>query len=183
MEITEVRVRLVQDGGQERLRAFVTVTFDNCFVVREIKVIEGDQGHFVAMPSRKSMRRCRKCRARNVVQASYCNSCGEKLPAASGQETRREKLYLDVAHPINSACRRMLHEAIMKAYEEELAAEEVDAPVPQDGAASPGEVQAAPTPDSEETKEYAPDLSPPDEQDAAPGPDEDLGSFDRGIFT
>jgi stage V sporulation protein G len=51
MDITEVKVRLWRD---QRLRALVTVVFDDCFVVRNIKVIEGrDRKLFVAMPSRK----------------------------------------------------------------------------------------------------------------------------------
>lgn len=51
MEITEVKVRLWDD---QRLRALVTVVFDDCFVVRNIKVIEGrDNKLFVAMPSRR----------------------------------------------------------------------------------------------------------------------------------
>jgi stage V sporulation protein G len=51
MEITEVKVRLWDD---KRLRALVTIVFDDCFVVRNIKVIEGrDQRLFVAMPSRR----------------------------------------------------------------------------------------------------------------------------------
>jgi len=51
MEITEVKVRLWDD---KRLRALVTIVFDDCFVVRNIKVIEGrDAKLFVAMPSRR----------------------------------------------------------------------------------------------------------------------------------
>ena len=50
MEITEVRVKL-QD--EERLKGFVNVTFDNAFVVRGMKIIRGNTGFFVAMPSRK----------------------------------------------------------------------------------------------------------------------------------
>lgn len=50
MEITEVRVF---PRNEEKLKAYVTVTFDNCFVVRNLKVIQGQSGLFVAMPSRK----------------------------------------------------------------------------------------------------------------------------------
>jgi stage V sporulation protein G len=50
MEITEVRVSLVNDT---KLRARVTITFDRCFVVRGIKVIDGNHGTFVAFPSRR----------------------------------------------------------------------------------------------------------------------------------
>jgi len=50
MEITEVRVFPVEE---EKLKAFVSVTFDDCFVVRDIKVIEGSRGLFVSMPSKR----------------------------------------------------------------------------------------------------------------------------------
>ena len=50
MEISEVRVKLV-NNKDDRLKAFCSVTMDNEFVVRDIKVIEGVGGFFVAMPS------------------------------------------------------------------------------------------------------------------------------------
>jgi len=51
MEITDIRVRQVFDEG--KMKARVSITFDNQFVVHEIKVIEGEQGIFIAMPSKK----------------------------------------------------------------------------------------------------------------------------------
>jgi len=51
MEITDVR--LIKVDGQNRLRAIAAITIDDCFVVHELRVIEGDNGLFVAMPSRK----------------------------------------------------------------------------------------------------------------------------------
>ena len=50
MEITEVRVFPV---SEEKLRAYVTVTLDDCFVVRDLKVIHGTGGLFVAMPAKR----------------------------------------------------------------------------------------------------------------------------------
>lgn len=50
MEITEVRITL---RDEEKLKAFASITFDNCFVVRGLKVINGSQGYFVSMPSRR----------------------------------------------------------------------------------------------------------------------------------
>jgi stage V sporulation protein G len=50
MEITEVKVYPV---SEEKLKAYVTVTFDNCFVVRDLKIIQGNNRLFVAMPSRR----------------------------------------------------------------------------------------------------------------------------------
>ena len=51
MEITEVRVSPIE--GDEKLKGFATVIFDNAFVVRDLKIINGQKGLFVAMPSRK----------------------------------------------------------------------------------------------------------------------------------
>jgi stage V sporulation protein G len=50
VEITEVRITL---RNEEKLKAFASITFDDCFVVRGLKVINGSQGYFVSMPSRK----------------------------------------------------------------------------------------------------------------------------------
>ena len=50
MEITEIRIT-VRD--EDKLRAFANVTFDNAFVVRGLKIIMGNDGYFVSMPSRK----------------------------------------------------------------------------------------------------------------------------------
>ena len=52
MEITDVRVRRVAKEG--KMRAVVSITIDNEFVIHDIKVIEGDKGLFIAMPSRKT---------------------------------------------------------------------------------------------------------------------------------
>ncbi len=52
MEITDIRVR--QMSGDAKMKAVVSVTFDNCFVVHDIKIIEGTDKLFIAMPSRKT---------------------------------------------------------------------------------------------------------------------------------
>ena len=51
MKITEVKVYLARDGG--RLKAYATIVFDNSFIIRDLKVIEGNKGYFVSMPSRR----------------------------------------------------------------------------------------------------------------------------------
>ena len=52
MQITDVRIRKVE--GEGKLKAYVTITFDDCFVVHNVKIIEGVAGLFIAMPSRKT---------------------------------------------------------------------------------------------------------------------------------
>lgn len=51
MKITEVKVYPAKEGG--RLKAYATIVFENCFIVRDLKVIEGNKGLFVSMPSRR----------------------------------------------------------------------------------------------------------------------------------
>lgn len=52
MEITDIRIR--QMSSDEKMKAVVSVTFDNCFVVHDIKIIDGQSKLFIAMPSRKT---------------------------------------------------------------------------------------------------------------------------------
>ncbi len=52
MDITDIRIRKVNADG--KLKAYVTVTFDDSFVVHNVKIIEGENGVFIAMPSRKT---------------------------------------------------------------------------------------------------------------------------------
>lgn len=120
MEITEVRIKLVQDNN-ERLQAFCSVTFDDAFVVRDLKIIEGTKGSFVAMPSRKLTDRCGHCGCKNHLRARFCNQCGSKLDEdrALRDADGRAKLHADIAHPINSSCREVIQTAVVKAYQEE----------------------------------------------------------------
>ncbi|MFN4259877.1 MAG: SpoVG family protein [Gemmataceae bacterium] len=120
MVITEVRIKLVEDNN-ERLQAFCSVTFDNAFVVRDLKIIEGTKGSFVAMPSRKLTDRCSQCGCKNHLRSRYCNQCGQRLDEnrALRDADGRAKLHADIAHPINSACREVIQSAVLKAYQEE----------------------------------------------------------------
>jgi stage V sporulation protein G len=125
MEITEVRIKLTEDSD-DRLQAFCSITFDDAFVVRDLKIIEGTNGPFVAMPSRKLTTHCERCRAKNHIRANYCNQCGAKMsgePAVrehgSQEHGGRAKLYADIAHPINSACREMIQNRVVEEYRKE----------------------------------------------------------------
>lgn len=54
MQVTDVRVRKVESATGKKLKAIVSITLDDEFVVHDIKVIEGDKGLFIAMPSKRS---------------------------------------------------------------------------------------------------------------------------------
>lgn len=87
MNVTNVRVR-IKTQDNERVKANVSIVFDNCFVVNGIRVVKGNNDMFVAMPS-------------------------ERVKPNEG--------FKDIVHPINAECRKMIHEAVMKEYEKELA--------------------------------------------------------------
>ena len=134
MELTEARV-ILKDSPDKKLKAYVTVTFDNAFVVRNIKVIEGTSGLFIAMPSRKVRQPCPKCHFKNEVRSKFCNQCGGQLPNVApvapavpvahvtatehGQGTQLE--HKDIAHPITQTFRETLQKKVLEAYEKEKA--------------------------------------------------------------
>ena len=67
MELTEVRINLCGEGGS-RLKAFCSLTFDNTFVIRDVKLIDGNDGLFLAMPSRKLCDHCPSCKDKNQLR-------------------------------------------------------------------------------------------------------------------
>jgi stage V sporulation protein G len=121
VEITEVRIKLMEEPG-ERLKAFCSITFDNCFVIRDLKIIDGSNGPFVAMPSRKLTAHCPGCGMKNHLRAQYCNQCGKRLSDARAPKDAdgRAKLYADIAHPINSFCREMIQDVVVNEFYEEI---------------------------------------------------------------
>lgn len=121
MNITEVNIKLTEDPG-ERLRAFCSITFDDCFVIRDLKIIEGSNGLFVAMPSRKLAAHCPQCNSKNHLRASYCNQCSLHLDAEQNvhEQEGRAKLFADIAHPINSDCRQMIQERVIEEFHNEV---------------------------------------------------------------
>jgi len=121
MQVTEIRIRLT-GSRDDKLQAYCTVTFDRCFVVRDLKIIGGTKGAFVAMPSRKLTDPCPNCGAKNHLRARFCNECGSRLnpDRAELDERGRAKLYADIAHPISVGCREDLQRRILSAYEDEL---------------------------------------------------------------
>jgi len=127
MQLTEIRINL-SDARQGRLKAFCSLTFDQTFVVRDVKLIDGPGGLFLAMPSRKLTDRCKRCSEKNHLRARFCNHCGsrmdehraEKMAGGNQMHPGRFKLHADIAHPINASCRSALEREVVEAYFEEV---------------------------------------------------------------
>jgi stage V sporulation protein G len=125
MEITEVRI-FPKEGLNSKLRAYATITIENAFVVRNIKVIEGKSGLFVAMPSRRMKDSCPRCSHKNEMRSKFCNECGANIPAKNtevatleAQHDARQAEHKDIAHPITVQCREHIQKKVLDAYEAE----------------------------------------------------------------
>jgi len=120
ISISEVRIKLVASNA-ERLLAFCSITIDDGFCVRDLKVIEGSNGVFVAMPSRRITDRCHSCGHKNDLLSRYCSDCGHalRLGRASRDAHGKLKLYSDVAHPCCQKARDVITTAVLN----ELSAE------------------------------------------------------------
>ncbi len=126
MEITEVKIFL-KESVDRKLKAFATVTFDNVFVVRNIKIIEGSKGLFVAMPSRKMKEACPKCAFKNTIRSRFCNQCGAAIETSAqpvvrvddASKSARQSEHRDIAHPITSEFRDYIQKKVTEGYEKE----------------------------------------------------------------
>ena len=120
IEVTEVRVKLASEDD-DKLLGYCSVTINNAFVIKDLKIIQGDDAPFIAMPSRKITDKCGKCSYKNHLRAKFCNECGTKLPnnRADTDGRGRAKLHFDLVHPIRAEVRDYVHKAILDAYQQE----------------------------------------------------------------
>ena len=198
MEITEVRIKLIE-SAEDRLRGFCSVTFDDCFVVRDLKIIEGNNGPFVAMPSRKLTSNCYKCRTKNHLRASFCNHCGSQLKSDHIEHDSggRAKLYADIAHPVNARCREMIQKRVVHElnHETELASQpgyrsRYDEDFNEEVVAQPlhgNTHQDKPNPPTEDRRQDHGTDSPPTPHNQGKNPDQEPSGtspreFGKGIF-
>lgn len=128
MKITEVRI-FQKTNADKKLKAFATITFDDSFVVRDVKIIERSEGLFIAMPSRRAKESCRRCGHGNTVRSKYCNECGSRLElkfSVPADDKAKQNEHKDIAHPINGEFREYLEKAVLDAYEKEMASRKAE---------------------------------------------------------
>ncbi|MEO6809734.1 MAG: septation protein SpoVG family protein [Isosphaeraceae bacterium] len=137
MHVSEVKIELVPLMQEGRcLKAFASIVIDGALAIRDLRIVEGTRGLFVAMPSRKLDDKCPRCGIKNALKANYCNNCGTALAvdrvlrSAGGEVATapdgRPRMHVDVAYPINPAARKLIHDAVTTAYHDHL--EQIDAP-------------------------------------------------------
>ncbi len=128
MEITEVRVTLANaselPAPRSKVLAYCSLTFDDCFAVKDVRLIQTEKGIVVAFPDRKLTDRCPSCRLKSYLTDAYCGNCGVELPPMPNSESlRRSDFYADIAHPINHECRDMINREVIAAYHGKLQSE------------------------------------------------------------
>lgn len=100
----------IRSGGHlhnyNGLVAYCSVHFDNCFIIREIRVINDIDGLKVAMPNRKLAIKF-ACGHKNHFDNKYCSCCGSAATEAQLNDNSIRR-HLDVCHPTTAACRRHL---------------------------------------------------------------------------
>ena len=109
VEVTKVFVRLADNNENPRLRAYCTIIIDNAFAVHDLKIIDGNDGIFVAMPTRKIRTRCPGCNRTNPTGQRWCGNCGRRL-----EETQRQ--CLDSAHPVTQNARFLVEDVVLDAF-------------------------------------------------------------------
>lgn len=123
MEVTDVRIKLAS-GENDNLLAYCSITFDDSFVVSDLRIVRNSDGVFVSMPSRKVMFKCPACRGKNHSLARFCNDCGKSLDGIATNNNMDKRLFVDMAHPINPECRKQIVDAVLAAYNDECARQE-----------------------------------------------------------
>jgi DNA-binding cell septation regulator SpoVG len=130
--ISEVVVRL-NDPNDKKILAYVSLTLNGAYCVSDLKIVNGNKGVFVAMPSRRSTEPCEKCGAEISLEAYYCCRCGHDLGAMKEgirrHVSRRDGIpksevrlttYADIFYPIYPAARHVIHEAVMAEWGREI---------------------------------------------------------------
>lgn len=120
--LSEIRIKLVAPVPNGRLLAFAQVTINDVLAIHDFKIIDGRDGIFLAFPSRKTTDKCPDCGCKNHLLAKYCNKCGDRLydETQTEGEADHRKLYMDVAHPVQTPFRQWITKEILDEYDREV---------------------------------------------------------------
>lgn len=110
--ISEVRVAVNSDPRNDTLLGFATVTIDDSFVIRDVKIISARDGRvFVSFPTRRIGERCPACGFKNCATAKFCSDCGARQPCPADFPR-----FIDVIFPTSTTCRHLFTDKILSEY-------------------------------------------------------------------
>lgn len=113
MNITNVKIKLVNSKKHPELKAFAAIVLDDEFIIYNLRVIRKDNKIFTCMPDNKKTFRCSRCERNNTFDAYYCTYCGDELPE---RQLDYHQEFIDVCHPLNQKCRYQVNAAVLCAY-------------------------------------------------------------------
>lgn len=114
MKISSIKVYPMR--SEKKLRAFVSVTFDDFMVIHDIKIVETEKGvTLVCMPAKRSRVECLKCKAGVDSDSLFCKYCGASVPVRAG-EYDPKKDHRDIVHPVSREARAYIVDEVLKAY-------------------------------------------------------------------
>lgn len=143
MQVTEARIYLKSsravDGvdPNDSFLAYATIVIDDALCIDGLKVLKGKDGRlFLGMPTKRVTYPCGRCRTSNGLADHFCRHCSSKLDrdavlAAHAGPEGKVALHKSVAHPVHSACREMIEDAVLEMYyDAEEAAKKASARAP-----------------------------------------------------
>ena len=110
MQITDIRFHLPQHTEQ-RLLAYATITFDECFVVHDIRLLRRGDGILVVLPSKRFRYPCPQCSRKCDFDSQFCKHCGANFKAVVNET------FSDIAHPINKEFRHYFDSTIIERFQ------------------------------------------------------------------
>jgi stage V sporulation protein G len=103
-------VEIILPKSTEKLLAYVTITVDDMFVVKDIRIINGKDRLVVAMPDKQRSTPCEHCSYRIRQWDKFCPRCGKPLAFRTIE-------FVDVCHPINNDCRVEIDRVVLEKYQ------------------------------------------------------------------
>lgn len=130
MELTEIRIdipnlRYAASDTRSALLACYSLVFDEELAIHSVKLVQGKETPFLAMPNERKHDHCPSCHVKNHLLANFCNNCGVKLAKDrhlflfTNGEQRSNRLYNDLTHPITNDLREYLLDECLDAYKKE----------------------------------------------------------------
>ena len=119
MQITNIQIHLIPEN-KNNLLGFAVIEFDHCFIIKDVKILNGSKGMFVGMPSKKICDRCPKCHSKNPLISRFCGNCAYSLGEYRHDASSNPSVHADIAHPVTNEFRLYLEELILNEYNYQL---------------------------------------------------------------
>ncbi|MEZ6092940.1 MAG: septation protein SpoVG family protein [Pirellulaceae bacterium] len=126
MEISDIRFSKHESkaANNVQLKGYCSVTFDQSFVVHDVRILKSAEKHIIARPNQRRQTNCSVCYSKNAAASNYCSHCGKPMVLTNTESTASiaasERHHRDIAHPITQDFRKKLEEEILMRFQIEF---------------------------------------------------------------